>query len=178
MGEFDPAPSEEALEAERDRWAADLDSRQRVRHVVVGLHEPRSVAEIAERASCSPNTARKHLSELADLGVVRKYTDRGSTRYARNDEYVRWRRANELLDEHTAEQLFDQLQALEKQEKEFRDEHGVETPNELPFPDDADHETIHELWEASGEWATVRRRIEIHRDALRMAQRRRDGLPA
>lgn len=177
MSGFDPAPSEKALEAERNQWA-DLDSRQRVRHVVVGLHEPRSVAEIAEHASCSPNTARKHLNELADLGVVREYSEGGSTRYARNNEYVRWRRANELLNEHSAEQLFDQLQVLEKREEEFRDEYGVELPDDVSFSNDADHETIHELWEASGKWATVRQEIEIHRDALRMAQRRRGGLPA
>lgn len=178
MDGFDPAPSEEALEAERERWETDFDTRQRVRHVAMGLREARSIAEIAERAGCSPNTARKHLADLADLGVVREYSAKGAAHYMRNDEYVQWRQANELLVEHTVDQLFDQLRELEERGTEFRDEYGVETPNDVPFPEDADHETIHDYWETTGEWATVRRRIEIHRDALRMAKRRYDGLPA
>ncbi|MCH7661143.1 MAG: helix-turn-helix transcriptional regulator [Euryarchaeota archaeon] len=177
MEEFGPDPSSEALDAEREQWDG-LDTRQRVRQVVTGCRDPTSVAEIAARAGCSENAARKHLVDLADLGVVERHSKGRSNRYARNNEYVRWRQANELVTNHSSEKLFAQLRELEEREAVFRDEYGVGTPNEVAFPDNADHETIHERWEETGEWATIRWQIEIHRDALRMAKRRRDGLPA
>lgn len=178
MSGFDPAPSEDALAEERERWTADRDTSERVRDVVLGLRDPRSAGEIADRARCSANAARKHLENLADLGVARTVDDGGTTRYARNDEYVRWREANELATEHGVETLLDRIADLEARDDAFRERFGVDGPDAVAFPDDADHETLEERWTATGEWATVRRRMGIYRDAVRMARRRRDGLPA
>lgn len=177
MGEFGLSPSKEALETEREQWLETRDTRERIKDVAIGLREPAPVAEIAELAHCSANAARKHLTHLADLGIVRRAGGDRTTRYARNDEYVRWRRANELATEQRPDELLAGLERLEATEARFRERYGVPTPEEVDFPDEADHESIHDRWEDTGEWETVRREIDVHKDALRMA-RRRDELPA
>jgi hypothetical protein len=54
-------------------FAADLESEpadERVYWVTLQLYDPAGVSAIAERASCAPDTARRHLARLADIGVV------------------------------------------------------------------------------------------------------------
>jgi predicted ArsR family transcriptional regulator len=148
------------------------------RYVIVGIREPTSVAQIAEQAQCSKNAARKHLKELADLGVARERTDGQRMQYARNNEYFRWRQANELTTEHSADELLDRLQTLETADDEFQEKYGVTTPDAVPFPEDVDHETIHERWEAAGEWASIRRNTSIYQDVIRITRRQHDELPA
>lgn len=174
MSEFSPAPSNEALETERRQWRETRDTRERIEEVVVGIHELTSVAEIAESAYCSANAARKHLAHLAGLGVVRRATGEGMTRYARNDEYFRWRRANELTTENDAKDLLAELERLEVSDERFRERYGVPTPGKVEFPDDADHGEIHDRWTDTGEWETVRREIALHKEAIRMIRRRAD----
>ena len=176
MSEFGPAPSNEALETERRQWRETRDTRERIEEVVVGIHELTSVAKIAESAHCSANAARKHLAHLADLGVVRRATGEGMTRYARNDEYFRWRRVNELTTENDAKDLLAELERLEVSDERFRERYGVPTPGKVEFPDDADHGEIHDRWTDTGEWETVRREIALHKEAIRMIRRRADTL--
>jgi predicted ArsR family transcriptional regulator len=170
MSEFDPAPSDEALEQQRKRWVETRDTHQRIKDIIVGIRQPAPIAQIAEQAQCSKNAARKHLTELADLGVAQKETASQRTRYSRNDEYFRWHQANELAATNSAEELFDRLQTLEVVDEEFQERYGVSTPDAVPFPKDADHETIHERWEAIGEWTTIRRDTVIYRDSIRIVR--------
>lgn len=178
MTAFGPGPSEDAEAAERDAWAESRDTRQRVRDVLVGLREPVSAAAVAERAECSPNAARKHLADLADLGVARAVTDGETARYVRNDEYLRWRRADELAGDESVEALLDDLASLEARDEAFGADLDAASPDDVTFPDDADHETVEDLWNQVSKWETVRREMDVVRDAIRMARRRRDGLTA
>jgi len=177
MRGFDPAPTDEAFESERQQWVESRDTRERIEEVVVGLRDPTPVAEIADLARCSANAARKHLAHLADLGVVRRVGETGPTRYARNDEYVRWRRANKLATEHDGEELLSGLERLETEEERFREQYDVPTPDGIEFPDDVGHEEINDRWTDAGEWESVRREIAVHKEAIRMV-RRRGELPA
>lgn len=175
MADFGPVPSEDGMEQERERWRETRDTRQRVTEVVAGLHDPASVAEVADLAACSANAARKHLADLVDLGVVRTETADGGTRYRRNDEYFRWRRANELAADGTVEELHDRLSDLEDRDEAFRQRYDAPGPETVSFHDDADHETIHAVRDDLGEWATVRREMAVLKDAIRMAERSRGG---
>jgi len=54
-------------------FSEDLDSEpadERVYRVALQLYEPAGVSDVAERAACAPDTARRHLNRLADIGVV------------------------------------------------------------------------------------------------------------
>jgi hypothetical protein len=170
MSEFGPEPSRESLDQERE-VRSDRDARQRVRGVLLSLREPTSVATVAERADCSPNTARKHLTDLADLGIARATEADGATRYRRNEAYLRWRRANRLAERHGPEALLERVGDLEAREESFAAEFGVESPDAVPIPEDADHTTVEARWEASRDWAAVRDELAVTREALRMARR-------
>jgi DNA-binding transcriptional ArsR family regulator len=171
MSEFDPSPSSDTLEREREVRRETRDARQRVREVLLSSRGPTGVGTIAERADCSPNTARKHLRDLADLGIARAVTDGEMTRYRRNDEFVRWRRANRLVERFDAPALLDRVGELEDRDEAFAAEFGVTSPGAVPIPEDADHATVEEHWERAREWAAVRDDLAVARDALRMARR-------
>jgi hypothetical protein len=101
---------------------------------------------------------------------VRQVDAEGTARCVRNDEFFRWRRANELATEHTPEGLLAGLERLEAAEERFREQYGVSTPTEVEFPDETDYEGIHDRWEDTGERETVRREIAVHREATCMAR--------
>ena len=71
-------------------FSADLDAEpadERVYRVALQLYDPAGVSEIAERAACAPDTARRHLRRLADIGVVERVSESPLT-FARNKSYV------------------------------------------------------------------------------------------
>ena len=71
-------------------FSADLDAEpadERVYRVALQLYDPAGVSEIAKRASCAPDTARRHLKRLADIGVVERVSESPLT-FARNESYV------------------------------------------------------------------------------------------
>lgn len=171
MSEFDPSPSSDTLEREREVRRETRDARQRVREVLLSSREPTGVGTIAERADCSPNTARKHLRDLSDLGIAQGVTEGETTRYRRNDEFVRWRRANRLVERFDPSVLLERIGELEDRDEAFAARFGVASPETVPIPEDADHATVEEHWERVREWAAVRDDLAVVRDALRMARR-------
>jgi hypothetical protein len=104
---------DDARTTEQDEWTETTNTRTRIRAVILGLTEPAPVSIIADRAECSANAARTHLKEFVTLGVVRKHDQPTGTRYARNEAFVQWRRANERADSHTREELLNELASLE-----------------------------------------------------------------
>ncbi len=78
-----------------DRPFEGEDTKQRVYGAVLHARGPMTAAEIAERADCSEESARTHLSFYTDLGIVIRHEGR-PVRYERNDDYFEWRRVNEL----------------------------------------------------------------------------------
>ena len=178
MNEWQPEPSEDTLDAEREEWVETHDTRQRVKDVIIGVRDPIPASKVAERAQCSSNAARKHLDEFVDLGVVQARTDGGTRRYVRNDEYFRWQRANRLASTKSAERLLDELKELEERDEAFREKFEVSAPGDVRIPDDADHADIHDRLEGSRKWATIREEMNVYRDAIRMARRNGDELTA
>ena len=178
MSSFDPSPSDTALAAEHDEWRETQDTRTRIRGVITGTQEPATAAVIADRAGCSTNAARKHLTDLVDLGVARTVDDETTVRYARNDAYFRWRRANELATTATVEKLLDQLDELETRDTQFKTQFDAEAPSGVALPDDATHGELEARLQTLSEWQTVRDSMNRHRDALRIARQDDDRLTA
>ena len=178
MSEFEAAPAEDALDREREIWTGSQDTRARVRAVATGLHDPKTAGRVAERAECAPNTARKHLEDLVSLGVVRRVEGEAGTRYVRNEAYFRWREADDLAAANSTEALLDALADLESQEAEFQETFDAPTPAAVALPEEGTHADIEERLSTLSEWATVRRAIARHRDALRIAREDEERLAA
>jgi len=131
---------------------------ERVYRVALQLHEPARVSEIAERADCAPDTARRHCERLAEIGVLASVGDEPAT-YRRNEAYFEWRKRDRLA-ELSSEQRRERLAELTSRERAFRDQYGVDDPAAVAATDHADYDELEAVWADLSEWRTVRRRIE------------------
>jgi predicted ArsR family transcriptional regulator len=170
MPAFEPDPPGDALAEERAIRSESQDARERVRSVAVALRDPVTAGTVADRADCAPNTARKHLDDLAELGVVRRLDTERGTRFVRNEAYLRWRRADRLASSHTLERLLDRLADLEDREESFQQQFDAPTPDAVGIPTDSSHAEIEARLDALGEWATLREAIVRHNEAIRIAR--------
>ena len=73
-----------------------------------------TAAEIADKADCSEESARTHLSFYVDLGIVIHHEGRPA-RYERNDDYFQWRRVNELALNNSVDELQTRVSELTDQ---------------------------------------------------------------
>jgi predicted ArsR family transcriptional regulator len=178
MPEFGPEPDGTALTEEREDWTESQDTHERIRGVIAGLQEPATAATVAERAACSTNAARKHLGKFVVLGVVRQLEDTQGARYIRNEAYFRWRRANELAERHTIEELLDTVADLETQAEQFQQQFGAATPADVALPEEATHAELEDQFEKLSRWATTREAIDRHKDAIRISRHESDTLTA
>lgn len=156
-------------------FEADLESEpadERVYRVSLQLYDPAGVSDIAERASCAPDTARRHLKRLADIGVVEVVSESPLT-YARNESYVEWRRRNRL-EKQSQTELRDRLAELTAREASFRERFGADAPTAVDAFDHAEYDDLDDVWLALSEWHTVRERIE----RLEAVRRDRDSDPS
>ncbi len=142
-------------------------TKERVYGAILHAREPMMAAEIADRADCSAESARTHLSFYADLGIVIRHEDRPA-RYERNDEYFEWRRVNNLAREHTVDELQARVSERTDQIEAYRDEYDVDSPAEvdvLKF----DAERIDDIYVDLGEWATALEERRLHERARKKA---------
>jgi len=140
---------------------ADLDAEpadERVYRVALQLYEAAGVSAIAERASCAPDTARRHLNRLADIGVVEPVSESPLT-YVRNESYFEWRLRNRL-EALSRDELHEMLADLTGREAAFRERFDAESPTDVDAFDHADYDDIEAVWLALSEWHTVRARID------------------
>jgi predicted ArsR family transcriptional regulator len=178
MSEFDPEPNEAALTEEREDWSQSQDTQERIRAVVTGLHEPATATEVAERAACSTNAARKHLDTFVTLGIVREFEGTHGAHYMRNDAYFRWHRANELAENHTIGELLNAVADLETQAEQFQQQFDTTTPADVDFPEDATHAELENRLETLSEWETIRKALNRHKEAIRISRHEDSKLSA
>jgi len=150
-----------------DRPFENEDTKQRVYGAVLHAREPVTVAEIADQADCSAESARTHLSFYADLGIVVRHEGR-PVRYERNDDYFEWRRVNELARGNTVDELQGRVSALTDRIEEYRDEYGADSPAEADVLE-FDPERIDDVYVDLGDWATAIEERRLHERARRKA---------
>lgn len=131
---------------------------ERVYRIALQLYEPARVAAIADRAECAPDTARRHLQRLADIGVIERTASDPAT-YRRNESYFEWRKRSRLEQLSTTD-LQARLEDLASRERSFRDRYDAETPEDVDALAHSDYDEIESVWMDLSEWQTVRRRIE------------------
>ena len=150
-----------------DRPFEDEDTKQRVYGAVLHARDPMTAAEIADRADCSEDAARSHLSFYTDLGIVIRHEGRPA-RYERNDDYFEWRRVNELAREHTVDELQTRVSELTDQIETYRDEYDANSPADVDVLD-FDADDVDDVYVDLSEWATVLKERRLHESAQRTA---------
>ena len=175
-----PDAFEDVNEAVGEEWEAETTPYGRVREVIATVYEPLSAETVAERARTSPKTARKHLQALADEGfVATEPGERGGTAYRRSAESLVVEQAAEILAEVSVDELVDRIAEMRESIRAFREEYGVESPEELAI--EGANETLSETTpdrdgidaEALREWRTTRRNLAFANAALSIANAER-----
>jgi len=150
-----------------DRPFEGEDTKQRVYGAVLHAREPMTAAEIAERADCSEESARTHLSFYADLGIVIHHDGRPA-RYERNNDYFEWRRVNELANGHTVEELQARVSDLTDQIEAYREEYDADSPADVDVLE-YDAENVDDVYADLGDWATAIEERRLHERARQKA---------
>ena len=130
---------------------------ERVYRTALELYTPARVVEVAERADCSKNSARRHLRRLADIGVLTRVTENPET-FERNESYFEWRRLNRLS-ELDDDEYRDRLGELLSEDEAYRETYGVETPDEIDALEYGEYGDAEKIWLDLNNWAAIRREI-------------------
>ena len=178
MDEFDPAPAVDDAAEPRQQWLDETDTFGRVYDVVLGITSPTPAAEIAEIADCSPNAATKHLTRLAEMGVVEADRESRPARFARNDGYLEWQEASRIARELSVAEIIDRVESLEAERDEYEERFGTTDPTEVSVFDHDDHDTIHERMAAVSEWQGLIRDLRLYELARQLAQNDGHLIPA
>ncbi len=141
------------------------DTKQRVYGAIRHARAPMKAAEVTERANCSTESARTHLSFYADLGIVIRHEGR-PVRYERNDDYFEWRRVSEVAQENTVDELQTRVSELTDRIVEYRDEYGAGSPAEVDVLG-FDAERIDDVYVELGDRATAIEERRLHERARR-----------
>lgn len=160
-----PATPEGTSPPSLDTAFDDDSARERLYSVLVQTREPTSSAEIAERADCHADTARKYLDWFAQIGLAVRHDGRPAT-YERNEAYFEWRYVTELAARHTLEDLRVHIQSIQEQLQAYRDTYGTNDPSLVDARHAADETTeIDEVWGDLANWLSLEDELRLHERA-------------
>jgi predicted transcriptional regulator len=139
--------------------------------VALQLREPATVSEIAERADRGEDSAREYMRFFAEIGVVERVTERPEL-YRTDRDYLRWRQVRRVNQEHEPEEIAEMLSEVTGRVERYRDEFGVELPEEVSVSEYAEehNEGVEEVWQKLAEWKTDAERRRIFDEALKKAE--------
>lgn len=163
-------PSEEIVTNIRDSWEGDNDAFGRVYETILGISEYTGYNDIAEIARCAPNTAKKHLKRLNQMGIAECQSSHWSLAFRRNDAYLEWRKVTQIAEEHSVQYLAERVRKLETKESELQEEFGVEGPDTASVYASNSDRPIHELMQAIGTWNGIQRDIRLYEAARQLQQ--------
>jgi hypothetical protein len=175
----DPSPELKAGADER-RDAPDFDdlvppaelvSGDRTRDdffdAVLGLDSPATASEVAELAGHGVDATREYLAWFERMGIVTQVTDSPAT-YERNQEYLNWRRVQQLRDQYDDDELLDFLDDAARRDESFAETFGVGSPDAVAITAHAADidRSVEAVWQDVSAWKTTRRRISLLERAL------------
>jgi predicted transcriptional regulator len=149
----------------KTNFASDSDDRlenapadERVYRITLDLTDPNRVSEVADRADCSVNTARRHLKRLAEIGLLTRVTENPAT-YKRNEAYFEWRRLNRLA-ELSEQEYKSRLGDLLAKNEDYKQTFDAESPDDIDPLEYAEYGDPEQVWLDITNWEAVRQ--EIH----------------
>jgi len=175
MSEFDPTPD---IEESRRRWQAGKDTFDRVYAVARGITAPTAYTEIAEIADCAPNTAKKHLERLAEMGIVSEDSESRPARYERNEGYLEWQEASRIASELSIEAdrrpctgTRNRARRVRSRIRDDRSSSGLRVRSRRS-------RDIHQRMESVSDWHGVVRNIRLYELARQLSQNDGHLIPA
>ena len=115
-----------------ESWREGLSPRDRVREIATTLTQPRSVEWVRKEAGISSRqTAKEELELLAEFDEIRAVEVDGNTRYAPNYQRRYFDELAELIEDHTREELREEIAAIREEIEGWQSEFGVDSRREL-----------------------------------------------
>lgn len=168
--DVDPDEFDDVNEWAEEEWKASTTAAERVQTVLQQTTEPQTASEIADRARVSTPAARKHLKMLARNGGPAVAIEQGATTtYMRDPDRQRFERIKTLADDHSRAELEEAIRNMKAKIRDFEDEYGVTSPEELARELDPDDE---EGWETVSIWKTTRKNLSFAKTTLAFQETR------
>lgn len=175
-GSTPPDEFADVNEAVSDEWVSETTPYERVREVISRSYTPVSAPTVAEAAHTAPKTARKHLNTLVEDGYVSaELGENGGRTYRRSSESLVVEQAADLLEHVSMEELRGRISEMRTRVRDFQEEFGVESPEELVVERTnqtlTDAATTEEGFdpETVRTWQTTRRNLAFANAALSIA---------
>jgi hypothetical protein len=153
-----------------ESWTESMTARERVETIATTLSEPRTANWIADQADVKWDTAKKHLDDLADSGIL-LVTEDGA--YVPDPTRAYFDRLRELILTNDREALRAELEAIAERIEDWKTTYDVESPDaleatlaeDLPAEDVADRRRALRRWENSlRSRETIRTALQLYDD--------------
>jgi hypothetical protein len=134
---------------------------------VLGLDSPATAGEIANLAGHGVDAAREYLEWFERMGIVTQVTDSPAT-YERNQEYLNWRRVQQLRHQYDDDNLLAFLEDAVERDESFAEQFDAKSPDAVAIvahATDTDR-SVEAVWREVSAWKTTRRRISLLERAL------------
>lgn len=150
-----------------DSWTDSSTARERVETIATTLSEPRTTNWIADQAEVKWDTAKKHLDDLAESGVLL---------VTENDEYIPdptrayFDHLRELILMNDREELRGELEAIADRIEEWQTTYDVQSPEDLEatLAENRPADAVRERRRVLRRWENSRRSRETIQTALRL----------
>jgi len=152
-----------------DTWVEETSAFDRVMSVALSVDEPKTATWIADEAHVAETTARSHLERLVDLRVLTSATSYGPTTYSPDAGYLRFRRISGLVEERSKDEIVKCVAGLKADIKSWKDEYGVDDPDELrtkATEDGISAAETREYMQVASEWDSREDEKSILREAV------------
>ncbi|XGI82722.1 hypothetical protein ACEU6E_05400 [Halorutilales archaeon Cl-col2-1] len=166
-----PQDTEDINERVKREWSESTDGFERVRDVIRNSRDKMKAKQVAETADVSPNTARKYLGRLHEMNEV-QIDERGGAKLYRWDESSeKMRRVRNISSSYSRDEIEDRIREMRSEIHEYREEYGVETPEDLIIQmDERENEGEMDIPTVVSEWRTKRENLAIAKTALAFKQ--------
>ncbi|WP_338737848.1 winged helix-turn-helix domain-containing protein [Haloplanus salilacus] len=157
-----------------EEWLEETTPFERVYEIIRTTYDPASAGEIADRARVSATTARKHLRTLESAGEVTTSQDGQTTCYRRSETAIVTEHAQSLLAELSPEEISSGIADMKAQIQEWREEYGVDSPEEFARELDVD-DVDSDYGALLTEWQTTRRNLTLAQATLAIGEASNTG---
>jgi hypothetical protein len=150
-----------------ESWTESTTARERVETIGTTLSEPRTVNWVAEQAEVSWDTARTHLDDLVDSGMLLRTDDE---RYVPDPTRAYFDHLRKLILTNERADLRAELEAIAERIETWQTTYEVDSPDELEasLADELSRDEIADRRRALRRWETAVRSRETIRTALRL----------
>ncbi len=150
-----------------EAWTESMTARERVETIATTVSEPRTANWIAEQAEVKWDTAKTHLDDLVDSGVV-LVTDDGA--YVPDPTRAYFDQLRDLIITNDKEELRAELEMIAERIDDWKATYSVASPSELEatLSDDRSADDIAERRHVLRQWENSRQSRETIRTALQL----------